>query len=128
MVEKVTKDIKISVHTNYEGIQTRNEVKFFLFSYYITIENQSNDIVQLLSRKWEIHDSLNNTEIVVGDGVVGQIPILEPNEKYTYTSNCFLQSTLGSMKGYFTMINFSTKKQFKVRIPRFQLTVSEVLN
>lgn len=128
MVEKITKDIKISVHTSYEGVQTRNEIKFYLFSYFITIENQSSDTVQLLSRKWEIHDSLNDTEIVVGDGVVGQIPILEPNEKYTYTSNCLLQSTFGSMKGHFNMINFATKKHFKVSIPTFQLTVAEVLN
>ena len=37
-------------------------------------------------------------------------------------------NTLGSMKGHFNMINFATKKQFKVSIPTFQLTVAEVLN
>ncbi|WP_139958901.1 Co2+/Mg2+ efflux protein ApaG [Flavicella sediminum] len=128
MVQKVTKGIKISVHTNYEGLHVRNENKLYAFSYFITIENQSSDIVQLISRKWEIFDSLNEKEIVIGDGVIGQIPILEPKETYTYRSNCFLDSSIGSMKGHFNMINFTSKTQFKVHIPTFQLTVNEVLN
>ena len=128
MIEKITKGIKISVRTNYEGIHVRNEISHYAFSYFITIENQSQDTVQLISRKWEIFDSLNNKEIVIGDGVVGQLPVLDPREKYTYRSNCFLESSMGSMKGYFNMINFTSKTQFKVQIPTFQLVVTEVLN
>lgn len=128
MIEKITKDIKISVLTNYEGIHSHNENEMYLFSYFITIENQGNDTVQLLTRKWEIYDSMNNKEIVVGDGVIGQIPIIEPNEKYTYRSNCLLQSKIGAMKGHFNMINFTSKTQFKAMVPNFQLTVKEALN
>ena len=128
MVEKITKGIKISVLTNYEGLHSQSENSMFLFSYFITIENQSNDTVQLLSRKWEIFDSLNSKEIITGDGVVGQIPILEPSEKYTYRSNCLLQSKIGAMKGYFNMINFTSKTHFKVLIPTFQLEVADTLN
>lgn len=128
MVEKTTKGIKISVLTKYEGLHSRNENMLYVFSYFITIENQREDTVQLLSRKWEIYDSLNEREIVIGDGVVGQIPIIEPNEKYTYRSNCILESKIGAMKGYFNMINFTTKKNFKVPIPTFQLILSNTLN
>jgi ApaG protein len=128
VVEKITKGIKISVLTNYEGIHSHNENELYMFSYFVTIENQGNETVQLLSRKWEIFDSMASTEIVIGDGVVGQIPILEPNEKYTYRSNCLLQSKFGAMKGHFNMINFTSKKTFKVLIPNFQLMVIETLN
>jgi ApaG protein len=128
VIQKITKGIRISVHTNYEGRHYRNETVLYAFSYFITIENQSNDVVQLLSRQWEIFDSLNDKETVIGDGVVGQIPILEPKEKYTYRSNCFLDSSIGAMRGYFNMINFSSKRPFKVHIPTFQLIVSDVLN
>lgn len=128
MIEKITKGIKISVLTNYEGIHSRNEDTVYAFSYFITIENQSDDIVQLLSRQWEIYDSLNSKETVIGDGVVGQIPILEPNEKYTYRSNCILDSKIGAMKGHFNMINFTTHAHFKVHIPTFQLVVADTLN
>jgi ApaG protein len=128
LVEKITKGIKISVHTNYEGVKQHNDNSHYAFSYFVTIENQTNDIVQLLSRQWEIFNSLNDIEVVIGDGVVGQIPILEPNEKYTYRSNCFLESSMGSMKGFFNMVNFTSKTHFKVQIPTFQLIVNEVLN
>lgn len=128
MVEKITKGIKISVQTNYEGIHSQNENTMHLFSYFITIENQTNDIVQLISRKWDIFDSLNSKETIIGDGVVGQIPILEPQEKYTYRSNCLLQSRIGAMKGHFNMINFTEKANFKVHIPAFQLAVMDTLN
>lgn len=128
VIQKTTKQIRISVHTKYEGLQNRNENYHYLFSYFITIENLGQDTVQLLSRKWEIYDSLNQLDIVIGDGVVGQIPVLEPGEKYTYRSNCILDSSMGAMKGYFNMINFTTKKYFKVAIPNFQLVVPEVLN
>lgn len=128
VVEKITKGIKVSVHTNYEGIQQHHENTHYAFSYFVTIENQTNDTVQLLSRQWEIFDSLNDNEIVIGDGVVGQIPILEPGEKYTYRSNSFLESSMGSMKGFFNMVNFTSKTHFKVQIPTFQLIVNEVLN
>ncbi|MGB2128932.1 MAG: Co2+/Mg2+ efflux protein ApaG [Flavicella sp.] len=128
MIDKITKGIKISVETNYEGIHVNEQNKLFAFSYVITIENQSSDVVQLLSRKWEIHDSLFSTETVIGDGVVGQIPILEPNERYRYTSHCLLKSTVGSMRGHYRMVNFSTKEEFNVEIPTFQLVVKGVLN
>lgn len=128
MVEKITKGIKITVLTNYEGIHSLKENEMYLFSYFITIENTGNDTVQLLSRKWKIYDSLNAMEIVVGDGVVGQVPILEPQEKYTYRSNCLLQSKIGAMKGYFNMINFNSKTHFKVQVPTFQLMVVDTLN
>jgi len=128
VVEKITKGIRISVLTNYEGLHSQSENSMYLFSYFITIENQTNDTVQLLSRKWEIYDSLNSKEVVSGDGVVGQIPILEPQEKYTYRSNCLLQSKIGAMKGHFNMINFTSKTHFKVQIPSFQLGVTENFN
>jgi ApaG protein len=128
VIEQITKGIKISVLTNYEGMHSQNENEMYLFSYFITIENQGNDTVQLLSRKWEIFDSMANKEIVIGDGVVGQIPVLDPNEKYTYRSNCLLQSTIGAMKGHFNMINFTSKTTFKVMIPNFQLMVMGSLN
>lgn len=128
MVEKITKGIKISVQTKYEGRHLQKEVLLYAFSYFITIENQSNDIVQLLSRKWEIYDSLNQNEIVIGDGVVGQVPVLEPDERYTYQSNCLLVSSIGAMKGHFNMINYTDKSTFKVFVPTFQLAKKEVLN
>ncbi len=121
MVQQITKGIKISVKTKYNGTNYRNNKLYYIFAYYVTIENKSSETLQLTDRFWKIFDSLNNTEIVKGEGVVGQTPILEPNDNYTYNSGCFLKSTMGAMKGYYTMKNIENLEEFKVYIPTFQL-------
>ncbi|MBP8793174.1 MAG: Co2+/Mg2+ efflux protein ApaG [Lutibacter sp.] len=128
MVQQVTNGIKISVTSNFEGTNFRNHTLYYGFSYEVTIENQSNDTVQLLERQWKIFDSLSKTEIVIGSGVVGQKPVLKPTEIHIYKSNCFLTSSIGSMNGYYKMVNFSTSTIFKVFIPTFQLMVPSVSN
>ena len=67
MVQQVTNGIKISVKTNFEGTRYQNYRMYFSFSYCVTIENQSNDSVQLISRHWKIFDSLKNLEVVEGE-------------------------------------------------------------
>lgn len=128
MVQQVTNGIKISVETNFEGTSYQNYELYYIFSYSVTIENQSNDSVQLVSRHWDIFDSLKNLEVVEGEGVIGEKPILKPKQSHTYSSYCNLISPVGSMKGYYNMINFTTTKKFRVQIPSFQLNVPAVLN
>jgi ApaG protein len=128
MVTKITSGIKITVVTNFEGSFPKGNALQHAFTYHITIENTSKDTVQLLSRHWEIIDSLNATQTVIGEGVVGAKPIIEPFEKHQYQSGCILQSSIGAMHGNYTFINFSTGEQFKVTIPAFKLMAPSVLN
>ncbi|MFY0712876.1 Co2+/Mg2+ efflux protein ApaG [Seonamhaeicola sp. NFXS20] len=128
MVQQVTKGIKISVETTYEGSFYRNYKIQYAFGYKVTIENQSKDSVQLQSRHWEILDALNNAEIVDGEGVIGKKPVLEPGELYTYTSGCLLTSPFGAMQGHYTMVNFTTTKKFNVDIPTFKLSAPFAIN
>ena len=128
MVEQITKGIKISVKSKYDGTNYRNHMLFYNFSYYITIENRSSETVQLTERFWRIFDSLNHTEFVSGEGVVGQTPILEPNDTYTYKSFCLLSSQVGAMNGYYKMMDTNSLEYFKVTIPTFQLSTRTLLN
>ncbi|MBT3740827.1 ApaG protein [Polaribacter sp. Hel1_33_78] len=128
MVQQITKGIKISVKTKYNGTSYRNNRLYYTFVYFITIENKSSETLQLTDRFWKIFDSLNTTELVKGEGVVGQTPILKPNDNYTYSSGCFLESTMGAMKGYYTMKNIETLEEFKVYIPTFQLATPVLSN
>lgn len=128
MVQQVTKGIKISITSNFEGNRYQHSKVYYAFSYSITIENQSSDTVQLMSRRWHIYDSLNNIEVVEGEGVVGKKPIIKPRESYTYSSHCFLMSPIGSMNGHYNMVNFSTSEKFRVNIPTFQLMVPATFN
>jgi ApaG protein len=128
MVQQVTKGIKLSITTKFEGNRCQNSKVYYAFSYSITIENQSSDTVQLLSRRWNIFDSLNDLEMIEGEGVVGKKPILKPKQTYTYSSHCFLASPIGAMNGHYNMINFTTSKNFKVGIPTFQLMLPSTFN
>ena len=128
MVQQVTSGIKISVETDFEGTFYRNYKVKYAFGYKITIENQSKDVVQLISRYWKILDALSNEEIVKGEGVIGQKPKLSPNESHTYTSGCLLNAPFGSMQGYYTMLNHSTGTTFKVLIPTFKLSAPHSMN
>ena len=128
MVTQITSNIKISVITSYEGTYYKAYQMLYAFSYQITIENLSSDVVQLQTRHWNIFDSLNDIETVDGDGVVGQTPIIVPGEKYIYSSGCMLKGTLGAMNGYYAMANFSNNTIFKVQIPTFKLIVPFAVN
>ena len=128
MVSQITRGIKISVNTSFEGTYFKNYKIHFAFTYDITIENHSKDSVQLNSRHWEIFDSLNDIEIVDGEGVIGKKLVLKPGESHSYSSGCLLSSPYGAMNGYFTMINFTSTKSFKVIVPTFRLSAPYALN
>jgi len=128
MVSKITKGIKITVYAYFVGrrMQLNSLVNFF--NYEITIENTTNDEVQLLQRYWLIKDVLNNDEEVQGEGVIGEKPVLQPNESFTYTSGSLIHGDLGSMQGYFTFLNLETSALFHVKIPLFKLVIPSIKN
>ena len=128
MIQQITKGIKISVKTKHCGTAFKNNALHYAFFYFITIENTSTETVKLTDRFWEILDPLNKKEIIDGPGVVGQTPTLKPNDHYNYTSGCLLESKIGAMKGFYTMINLETFEQFKVIIPTFQLSTKAISN
>lgn len=128
MVEQITKGIKISVQTFFDGILYDRYQARYAFGYKITIENQSNDSVQLKSRFWKIKDALNKTETVEGEGVIGKKPVIKPGEKHTYQSGCLLNTPFGAMSGYYNMINFTSTRKFRVQIPSFKLSAPFALN
>lgn len=128
MVSQITRGIKISVRTSFEGTYFKNYKIHYAFSYEITIENHGKDSVQLTSRHWDIFDSLNDPEAVDGEGVIGKKPVLKPGESHTYSSGCLLSSPFGAMKGYFNMINFTSTRNFRVIVPSFRLSAPYALN
>jgi len=72
MVQQVTRGIKISVQTDFEGTFYKNNKTHYAFGYKVTIENHSKDSVQLNSRHWIILDALNQEQEIIGEGVIGK--------------------------------------------------------
>ena len=89
--------------------------------YTITITNEGHDTVQLLSRHWIITDGSGHVEEVKGPGVVGQQPVLEPGESFTYTSGCPLGTPFGKMEGTYQMVT-RTGEVFEAAIAPFTLS------
>lgn len=128
MITQVTKGIKISVQTTFEGTFFKNYKMHYAFGYTITIENQSKDAVQLTSRHWKIYDSLNDMETLDGEGVIGKKPVIQPGESHTYNSGCLLTSPIGAMKGHYNMVTMDSAEKFRVYIPTFKFSAPFALN
>lgn len=124
----VTSGIIISVATLYRDDLSDPINASFFFNYTISIENTNAFSVQLLSREWFIFDSLNHTRVVSGPGVIGEQPVLERGERYTYESGCDLSSEIGEMKGYYTFLNLEDNTTFEVIVPDFKLEFPAKLN
>lgn len=122
----VTKGIKVSVGVKYEGFITKHQK--YAFSYQILIENNSSYTVQLLRRHWFISDSNGQKREVEGVGVIGEQPIIEPNQKHQYSSWCPLDTDMGEMYGAYLMERSFDGQLFKAKVPLFKFIVPERLN
>jgi ApaG protein len=120
-------NIAVTVESNYIAQQSVETEQQYVFSYTITVTNNSLETVQLLSRYWLISDANGDSNTVTGEGVIGQQPFIKPNESFTYTSGCILKSPLGNMQGHYKMQTASAQL-IQVNIAPFRLAKPNILN
>jgi ApaG protein len=128
MLTEVTSGVRISVIPRFEPGISNPMLDSYVFSYKIIIENQNDYPVQLLRRHWYIFDSVAIKREVEGPGVVGEMPVINPGEYYTYESACDLRSLRGTMQGFYNMQKPGELETFHVRIPKFKLEVPYGMN
>jgi ApaG protein len=128
MQTALSSGIKVSLETRYEQGFSSPLTDNYVFSYFITVENQNDFAVQLMRRHWFIFDSSGIKREVEGPGVVGEQPVLKPGEHYTYNSACDLLSMRGTMSGFYTMIRLDDQSVLRVEIPQFKLETPVSLN
>ncbi len=128
MVTEITQGIKVSVETEYQPAYSSPSQHHYVFTYRITIENQSEYTIQLMRRHWHIYDAGFLSREVEGEGVVGQQPVLEPGETHQYVSGCNLKSGLGKMLGTYTMEKILDGTNVLVTIPEFTMASPHRLN
>jgi len=118
-VEKVLdRHFEINAKVSYLESESKPESDFYFFSYRITILNNSNASVQLMSRHWIITDGFGKVEEVRGAGVIGQQPKIQPGQSFEYESACPLHTTSGSMRGFYQFTD-SRGEMFEIEIPEF---------
>lgn len=117
---EVTNDIAVKVVPTFVAEQAELGRKEFVWTYNVVIENNSPKRVKLMRRHWSMTDAEGRTEEVVGAGVVGQQPVLEPGQKYTYASHAVLRTSTGFMRGDYDMVD-ENGSHIKVNVPAFSL-------
>src|SRR3972149_3637447 len=99
-----TQDITVTVQPIYLDGQSDVMAKRFVFAYFVRIENEGTDHVQLLCRPWFIRDAPGDVKEVEGEGVVGRQPVIAPGKVHEYNSYCVLETFEGTMEGTYTMV------------------------
>ena len=100
--------------------QSAPEQGHFVFSYTITVTNTGDIAAQVISRTWNVNDANGHTEKVKGLGLVGRQPLLQPGEKFEYTSGTRLHTPTGTMHGSFFCVAEDGEK-FDADVPMFVL-------
>jgi ApaG protein len=116
----VTRGIAVRVAVSFLAEQSDPSGERWFWSYHVRIENQSDLAVQLLSRTWTIVDGRGTVHEVIGEGVVGEMPLIATGASFDYVSGCPLDTPSGSMHGSYRMVD-EDGTAFDVEIPRFQL-------
>ena len=125
--EAVTRRVRIAVVAEYAPQRSRPAQNQWFFLYTITITNEGEDVVQLLSRHWVITDGAGHIEEVRGPGVVGEEPVLTPGESFEYTSWTRLATAHGTMRGSFFCMT-DDAQPFDAPIGEFGLTLVSALH
>ena len=99
----------------------------YAFSYTVTIVNSGDEAAQLIGRHWVITDATGHVEEVRGLGVVGHQPMLQPGEKFEYTSWTRLNTPHGLMQATFFCMT-DQAHPFDAPIEPFSLARSQSLH
>ena len=119
--------IDIDIATRFLDDQSAPDESRYVFAYTIQIRNRGTVPARLLGRHWVITDANGKVEEVVGEGVVGEQPYLEPGEAFEYTSGAILETDLGTMRGSYDMLA-DDGTRVAAPIPAFTLTVPRTLH
>jgi len=82
-----TGPLTVEVSSGYNAENSDPPMRKHCFQYTVRITNNSENVVQLLSRRFEIQTvGSSMKDVVQGEGVTGRQPVLQPGEVFEYTS------------------------------------------
>lgn len=117
----------VDVVSQYLPEQSEPDKNNYAFAYTVTITNTGQIPAQLISRHWIITDSDNQVREVKGLGVVGHQPLLQPGQKFEYTSGTPLATPVGTMKGSFQIVA-EDGTPFDAPVAEFALAIPRTLH
>jgi ApaG protein len=111
--------VEIQVVPEYMSEESKKS-GYSIYAYHVTVANHGRVKVQLKSRYWLITDGKGTKREVVGDGVIGVQPWIEPGHSFSYSSFSPLPTPTGNMRGSYQFMT-EAGTQFKAKIPVFFL-------
>jgi len=116
----MTAGITVRVSASFLPEQSQVSAGRWFWAYHIRIENHGDEPVRLVTRHWRITDGNGRVSLVDGEGVVGEQPLLAPGQTHDYVSGCPLETSYGSMEGYYGFLK-NDGSRFEAAIPFFPL-------
>lgn len=125
--------VRIRVQPTYLPQRSDPLQPMHVFAYAVLIEYRaasSAPKLQVIDRRWRIVDAHGTEEIVQGEGVVGQQPVLQPGERFEYASYCPMRTRWGTMEGELGVLLLGDQdepgQRFAARVGRFYLVSEHV--
>lgn len=118
--EASTNGITVRVRPSWLAEESSPSQNRYVWAYQIEIENNAKIDWTLRRRHWQIIDANGQSQTVDGDGVVGQMPELEPGGVFRYTSGVPLTAPSGMMSGYYELENLAGEIM-RANVPTFSL-------
>ena len=119
--------IRVEVESSYLEEQSEPDERRYVFSYTITIRNEGAVAARLMTRHWIITDANGKVQEVMGEGVVGEQPHLQPGQGFRYSSGAVLETPVGAMQGSYRMVG-DDGQHFDAPIAPFTLAMPGLLN
>ncbi len=92
------------------------------FAYYITITNETDHTITLKGRKWVVKEANGEVTAVEGDGLVGEMPTLEPGATFRYNSFHVIHSRRAIANGSYIGLDEDGNRVL-AEIPAFEMVV-----
>ena len=124
---EVTNKIRVSVVPTPDGGEEAVREAVFPFKFQVTIENLSDEWVQLIERYCVVLSADRPIAEVVEPGVVGVQPFLNEGEMFQYEGGTVLCDPFGAMYGCFTF-RTESGRFIQASIPRFELVDPHILH
>ena len=87
-----TRGLIVRVSVSFLPEQSEPASGRWFWAYHIRLENEGDQEVQLLTRRWVITDGRGARHTVEGEGVVGEQPVIAPGQSYDYVTGCPLDT------------------------------------
>ena len=114
-----SKDLRVAVVPSYqEELSSKAEHNFY-WEYSVFVENNSNDLMQVVGRSWQIICSDGKTHEIESNNIADEETFLKPGEVFEHIGVANLNTSSGIIKGKYKML--SKGKLFDVEIPPFSL-------